>query len=102
MSMNSYLLDCCFVCRSEFFARNIAGFQSERRQSSEPFVTTNSYRSIQSMDMGTRYGHEQWVRGFCQRDGKFEPEIGALANSPDSMVRRVAAGRGVFVSRKVG
>ena len=55
-----------------------------------------------SFDPEYGYGHEQWVRGFCQRVGKFEPEIGALANSPDSMVSMVAAGRGVFVGPQIG
>ena len=55
-----------------------------------------------SFDPEYGYGHEQWVRGFCQRVGKFEPEIGALANSPDSMVSMVAAGRGVFAGPQIG
>ncbi len=55
-----------------------------------------------SFDPEYGYGHEQWVRGFCQRVGKFEPEIGALANSPDSLVSMVAAGRGVFVGPQIG
>ena len=46
------------------------------------------------------YGYEQWLRGLCRRVGKFEPEIGALANSPDSLISMVAAGRGVFVGPK--
>ena len=55
-----------------------------------------------SFDADYGYGHEQWVRGFCQQVGKFEPEIGALANSPDSLVSMVAAGRGVFVGPQIG
>jgi LysR family transcriptional regulator, benzoate and cis,cis-muconate-responsive activator of ben and cat genes len=55
-----------------------------------------------SFDPEYGYGHEQWVRGFCQRVGKFEPEIGALANSPDSLISMVAAGRGVFVGPQIG
>jgi LysR family transcriptional regulator, benzoate and cis,cis-muconate-responsive activator of ben and cat genes len=55
-----------------------------------------------SFDPEYGYGHEQWVRWFCQRVGKFEPEIGALANSPDSLVSMVAAGRGVFVGPQIG
>jgi DNA-binding transcriptional LysR family regulator len=55
-----------------------------------------------SFDPEYGYGYEQWVRGFCQRVGKFEPEIGALANSPDSLVSMVAAGRGVFVGPQIG
>jgi DNA-binding transcriptional LysR family regulator len=39
---------------------------------------------------------------LCQRFGKFEPEIAALANSADSLVSMVAAGRGVFVGPEIG
>jgi DNA-binding transcriptional LysR family regulator len=47
-------------------------------------------------------GYEQWLRGLCQRFGSFEPEIEPLANSPDSLVSMVAAGRGVFVGPEIG
>src|SRR4029077_15269814 len=40
------------------------------------------------------YGYEQWLRELCRRFGRFEPEIGALDNSPESLVSMVAAGRG--------
>src|SRR6201987_2500308 len=43
------------------------------------------------------FGYEQWLRGLCKRIGGFEPEITALADSPDSLIGMVAAGRGVFV-----
>jgi DNA-binding transcriptional LysR family regulator len=55
-----------------------------------------------SFDPEYGYGYEQWVRELCQRFGKFEPEIGALANSPESLVSMVAAGRGVFVGPEIG
>jgi DNA-binding transcriptional LysR family regulator len=48
------------------------------------------------------YGYEQWLRELCRRFGRFEPEIGALANSPESLVSMVAAGRGVFVGPEIG
>jgi DNA-binding transcriptional LysR family regulator len=48
------------------------------------------------------YGYEQWVRGLCQRFGKFEPEIEAIGNSPESLVSMIAAGRGVFVGPEIG
>ena len=54
-----------------------------------------------SFDQETGFGYEQWVRGLCQRLGKFEPEIGALANSPDSLISMVAAGRGVFIGPEI-
>jgi LysR family transcriptional regulator, benzoate and cis,cis-muconate-responsive activator of ben and cat genes len=48
------------------------------------------------------FGYEQWLRGLCKRLGGFEPEIAALADSPDSLIGMVAAGRGVFVGSEVG
>jgi DNA-binding transcriptional LysR family regulator len=41
------------------------------------------------------------LRGFCERLGGFAPEIAALADSPDSLIGMVAAGRGVFVGPEV-
>ena len=38
---------------------------------------------------------------LCKRLGGFEPEIAALADSPDSLIGMVAAGRGVFVGPEV-
>jgi DNA-binding transcriptional LysR family regulator len=55
-----------------------------------------------SFDPEYGYGYEQWVRGLCQRVGKFEPEIEAIGNSPESLVSMVAAGRGVFVGPEIG
>jgi DNA-binding transcriptional LysR family regulator len=50
-----------------------------------------------SVDPGYAFGYEQWLRGLCKQLGGFEPEIAALADSPDSLIGMVAAGRGVFV-----
>jgi DNA-binding transcriptional LysR family regulator len=50
---------------------------------------------------GYSFGYEQWLRGFCERIGGFEPDIAALADSPDSLILMVAAGRGVFVGPEV-
>jgi DNA-binding transcriptional LysR family regulator len=41
------------------------------------------------------------LRGFCKRLGGFEPEIAALANSHESLIGMVAAGRGVFVGPEI-
>ena len=54
-----------------------------------------------SFDPEYGYGYEQWLRGLCRRFGRFEPEIGALANSPESVVSMVAAGRGVFIGPEI-
>jgi DNA-binding transcriptional LysR family regulator len=47
------------------------------------------------------FGYEQWLRGFCKRFGGFEPEIAALADSPDSLIGMLAAGRGVFLGPEI-
>jgi DNA-binding transcriptional LysR family regulator len=47
------------------------------------------------------FGYEQWLRALCKQLGGFEPEIAALADSPDSLIGMVAAGRGVFVGPDV-
>ena len=54
-----------------------------------------------SGDPGYAFGYEQWLRGLCKQLGGFEPDIGALADSPDSLIGMVAAGRGVFVGPEV-
>jgi DNA-binding transcriptional LysR family regulator len=46
-----------------------------------------------SFDPEYGYGYEQWVRGLCQRFGRFEPELEAIANSIESLVSMVASGR---------
>jgi DNA-binding transcriptional LysR family regulator len=50
---------------------------------------------------GYAFGYEQWLRGICKQLGGFEPEIAALADSHDSLIGMVAAGRGVFVGAEV-
>jgi DNA-binding transcriptional LysR family regulator len=47
------------------------------------------------------FGYEQWLRELCKRLGGFEPDIAATADSPDSLIGMVAAGRGVFVGPEV-
>jgi DNA-binding transcriptional LysR family regulator len=42
------------------------------------------------------FGYQQWLRGLCRRLGGFEPDIAPLADSGDSLIGMVAAGRGVF------
>ena len=42
-------------------------------------------------------GYEHLLRGFCRQFGGFEPEIGAMADSPESLISMIAAGRGVFL-----
>jgi DNA-binding transcriptional LysR family regulator len=43
------------------------------------------------------FGYEQWLRALCKQLGEFEPDITALADSAESLIGMVAAGRGVFV-----
>jgi DNA-binding transcriptional LysR family regulator len=47
------------------------------------------------------FGYEHWLRGLCKRRGEFEPDIAPLADSGDSLIGMVAAGRGVFVGPEV-
>jgi DNA-binding transcriptional LysR family regulator len=47
------------------------------------------------------HGYEEWLQGFCQRVGGFEPEIGARVNSPESAVSMIAAGRGVLLGAEI-
>jgi len=55
-----------------------------------------------SVDPEYGFGYEQWLRGFCKRIGGFEPEIATLADSAESLISMVAAGRGVFVGSELG
>jgi DNA-binding transcriptional LysR family regulator len=54
-----------------------------------------------AFDLEYGFGYEQWLRGFCKRLGEFDPEIAALANSPESLISMVAAGRGVFLGPEI-
>jgi DNA-binding transcriptional LysR family regulator len=54
-----------------------------------------------SVAPGYAFGYEHWLRELCKKLGGFEPEIAALADSPDSLIGMVAAGRGVFLGAEV-
>jgi DNA-binding transcriptional LysR family regulator len=54
-----------------------------------------------SIAAGYSFGYDQWLREICQRFGGFEPDIAASADSPDSLIGMVAAGRGVFLGPEV-
>jgi DNA-binding transcriptional LysR family regulator len=75
-----------------------------RRFSKRTVPKLKDFRHDKFLCIGSEYsfGYEQWLRGFCKRFGGFEPEIVALADSPDSLIGMVAAGRGVFVGPEVG
>lgn len=80
------------------------GFSKNRRfpKGAVPKLRDFRYDKFISLDLAFGLGHAQWLRGFCQRIGGFEPEIGTLADSPESVVSLVAAGRGVFVGAELG
>jgi len=59
------------------------------------------YDKFLSIAADYSYGYEQWLRGLCKRFGGFEPEITAAADSPDSLIGMVAAGRGLFLGPEV-
>jgi DNA-binding transcriptional LysR family regulator len=46
-------------------------------------------------------GYEHLLRGFCRKFGGFKPEIGAMADSPESVISMIAAGRGVFLGVEI-
>jgi DNA-binding transcriptional LysR family regulator len=54
-----------------------------------------------SVAPGYAFGYEHWLRELCKKLGGFEPEIAALADSHDSLIGMVAAGRGVFLGAEV-
>ena len=54
-----------------------------------------------SLDPEYAFGYEEWLRGVCKQLGGFEPDIVALANSPESLISMVAAGRGVCVGPEI-
>jgi DNA-binding transcriptional LysR family regulator len=59
------------------------------------------YDKFLSIEPEYAFGYELWLRGFSKQLGGFEPEIAASADSPDSLIGMVAAGRGVFVGPEV-
>jgi hypothetical protein len=46
-------------------------------------------------------GYEHLLRRFRRQFGGFEPEIRAMANSPESLISMIAAGRGVFLGLEI-
>ena len=66
-------------------------------------VKLKDFRHEKFLSIAANYafGYEHLLRGLCERLGGFEPEIAALADSPDSLIGMVAAGRGVFVGPEV-
>ena len=79
-------------------------FSKNRRfpKGAVPKLRDFRYDKFISIDLAVGFGYEQWLRGFCQRVGGFEPEIATMADSADSLISMVAAGRGVFVGAELG
>ncbi len=79
-------------------------FSKNRRfpKGAVPKLKDFRYDKFISIDPKLGLGYEHWLRGFCIRVGGFEPEIGALADSAESLISMVAAGRGVFVGAELG
>ncbi|MBV8505958.1 MAG: LysR family transcriptional regulator [Alphaproteobacteria bacterium] len=67
-----------------------------------PILRDFRHDKFLSLDPEYSFGYEQWLHGICRRFGNFEPEIGALANSAESLVSMVAGGRGVFLGPEIG
>jgi DNA-binding transcriptional LysR family regulator len=79
-------------------------FSKNRRfpKGAVPKLRDFRYDKFISLDLAFGFGYEQWLRGFCRQIGGFEPEIEMSADSPDSLISMVAAGRGVFVGAELG
>jgi DNA-binding transcriptional LysR family regulator len=54
-----------------------------------------------SVESQYSFGYDRWLRAFCKRLGGFEPDIAVLADSLDSLIGMVAAGRGVFLGPEI-
>src|SRR5215469_5540056 len=63
MNRSRYPVDCYFVRRWESPSRKTGGFQRERFQSSETFVTINSSQSIWPLDLDTSSGCVDFANG---------------------------------------
>jgi DNA-binding transcriptional LysR family regulator len=79
-------------------------FSKNRRfpKGAVPKLRDFRYDKFISIDLAHGFGYEHWMRGFCKRVGGFEPEIATMADSADSLISMVAAGRGVFVGAELG
>jgi DNA-binding transcriptional LysR family regulator len=80
------------------------GFSKNRRfpKGAVPKLRDFRHDKFISVDPELGFGYEQWLRGFCRQIGGFEPEIEMSADSPESLISMVAAGRGVFVGAELG
>src|SRR6266446_4438130 len=78
--------------------------QSSRWPSSSIAMSDPNPTAIQIIPNQSQYvdGYEHLLRGFCRQFGGFEPEIGAMADSPESVISMIAAGRGVFLGLEIG
>jgi DNA-binding transcriptional LysR family regulator len=79
------------------------GFSKNRRfpKGAVPKLRDFRHDKFISVDPELGFGYEQWLRGFCRQIGGFEPEIEMSADSPESLISMVAAGRGVFVGAEL-
>jgi DNA-binding transcriptional LysR family regulator len=66
-----------------------------------PTLKDFRHEKFLAINPDSAFGYEQLLRGFCKRLAGFEPEIAALADSPDSLIGMVAAGRGVYVGTEI-
>ena len=68
-----------------------------------PIRKLKDFRHDKFLSLDPEYGsgYEEWLRGVCKQLGGFEPDIVALANSPESLIGMVAAGRGVCVGPEI-
>jgi DNA-binding transcriptional LysR family regulator len=75
-----------------------------RRLPKRKTLKLKDFRDEKFLGFDPKYSttYEPFFRNLCRRTGGFEPEIEAIADSPDSLVGMVAAGRGIFLGPKIG
>jgi DNA-binding transcriptional LysR family regulator len=79
------------------------GCSKHRRLPKRAVPKLRDFRYDKFISFEPEYGstYEQWIRGLCRRFGRFEPEFEAIADSLESLVSMIAAGRGVFAGPEI-
>ena len=79
------------------------GCSKHRRLPKRAVPKLRDFRYDKFISFDPEYGstYEQWIRGLCRRFGRFEPEFEAIADSLESLVSMIAAGRGVFAGPEI-
>jgi DNA-binding transcriptional LysR family regulator len=75
-----------------------------RRLPKRKMLKLKDFRDEKFLGFDPKYSsfYNPFFRNLCRRVGGFEPEIEAIADSPESMLGMVAAGRGIFLGPQIG